>query len=156
MSPQTGLVPGASYPRMGQRRRNEHRRPGDVVPDSPSDDSSIGLGSPHASRTSGIHSASLGGSHSGTPPTTHVGIRACFRMTSVCLPGTKLGGLAVGAVAPLLPARPPRRNRFPGRRPVDDRAALAGIVFVLKTGITRKQLPAGVVGCSGVTRRPGL
>src|SRR3954470_8377959 len=39
-------------------------------------------------------------------------------------------------VAPLLPARPPRRYRFPGRRPVEDRVALAGIVFVLKTGIT--------------------
>ena len=54
-------------------------------------------------------------------------------------------------VAPLLPARAPRRHRFPGRRRVDDRAALAGIVFVLKTGITWNQLPAQVVGCSGVT-----
>ena len=34
-------------------------------------------------------------------------------------------------VEPLLPPRPPRRHRHPGRRPVDDRAALAGIVFVL-------------------------
>lgn len=54
-------------------------------------------------------------------------------------------------VAPLLPARPPRRYRFPGRRPVDDRVALAGIVFVLKTGITWNELPASLVGCSGVT-----
>jgi transposase len=54
-------------------------------------------------------------------------------------------------VAPLLPARPPRRRRFPGRLPVDDRFALAGIVFVLKTGITWNQLPAEVIGCSGVT-----
>lgn len=54
-------------------------------------------------------------------------------------------------VAPLLPARPPRRRRFPGRLPVDDRVALAGIVFVLKTGITWNQLPADAVGCSGVT-----
>jgi len=37
--------------------------------------------------------------------------------------------------APLLPPPQPRRDRFPGRRPVDDRAVLAGIVFVLKTGI---------------------
>jgi len=29
--------------------------------------------------------------------------------------------------------------------------ALAGIVFVLRTGITWNQLPASVVGCSGVT-----
>jgi transposase len=39
-------------------------------------------------------------------------------------------------VGPLLPARAPRRRRFPGRKPVDDRVALAEIVFVLKTGIT--------------------
>jgi transposase len=55
-------------------------------------------------------------------------------------------------VAPLLPARPPRRHRFPGCEPVEDRVALAGIVFVLKTGITWNQLPAEVLGCSGVTR----
>jgi transposase len=50
-----------------------------------------------------------------------------------------------------LPVRPPRRHRFPGRKPVYDRAALAGIVFVLKTGITWNQLPRELVGCSGVT-----
>ncbi len=50
-------------------------------------------------------------------------------------------------IAPLLPPPKPRRYRHPGRRPVDDRAALAGIVFVLKTGIAWTQL----VGCSGVT-----
>ncbi|MFD0487329.1 IS5 family transposase [Saccharopolyspora spinosporotrichia] len=54
-------------------------------------------------------------------------------------------------VQPLLPARPPRRSRYPGRLPVDDRAALAGIVFVLKTGITWRELPHEVAGCSGVT-----
>ena len=54
-------------------------------------------------------------------------------------------------VAPLLPPPKPRRHRHPGRRPIDDRAALAGIVFVLKTGITWNQLPTSVVGCSGVT-----
>ncbi len=54
-------------------------------------------------------------------------------------------------VALLLPSRPPRRRRFPGRKPVDDRVALAGMVFVLKTGITWNELPAAVVGCSGVT-----
>ena len=53
-------------------------------------------------------------------------------------------------VARLLPPKP-RRHRYPGRRPVDDRAALAGIVFVLKTGIAWNQLPAGLVGCSGIT-----
>ena len=54
-------------------------------------------------------------------------------------------------VAPLLPPPKPRRSRYPGRRPIDDRAALAGIVFVLKTGITWNQLPTSLVGCSGVT-----
>ncbi|NEK60229.1 IS5 family transposase [Geodermatophilus sabuli] len=54
-------------------------------------------------------------------------------------------------IAPLLPPPKPRRYRHPGRRPVDDRAALAGIVFVLKTGIAWNQLPASVVGCSGIT-----
>jgi transposase len=54
-------------------------------------------------------------------------------------------------IAPLLPRPKPRRYRYPGRRPADDRAALAGIVFVLKTGIAWNQLPASLVGCSGVT-----
>ena len=54
-------------------------------------------------------------------------------------------------VAPLLPPPKPRRFRHPGRLPVEDRAALAGIVFVLKTGIAWNQLPASLVGCSGVT-----
>ncbi len=54
-------------------------------------------------------------------------------------------------VEPLLPVRPPRRSRYPGRLPTDDRAALAGIVFVLKTGITWRELPRDVAGCSGVT-----
>ena len=54
-------------------------------------------------------------------------------------------------VAGLLPPPKPRRFRHPGRRPIDDRAALAGIVFVLKTGIAWNQLPTSLVGCSGVT-----
>jgi transposase len=53
-------------------------------------------------------------------------------------------------VAPLLPVRA-RRRRFPGRKPVDDRVALAGVVFVLKTGISWNELPGDLVGCSGVT-----
>jgi transposase len=42
-------------------------------------------------------------------------------------------------VAPLLPAAPARRYRYPGRKRADDRAALAGIVFVLKSGIAWNQ-----------------
>ena len=49
-------------------------------------------------------------------------------------------------IAPLLPPPRPRRYRCPGRRPVEDRAALAGIVFVLKTGINWNQLPTPLVG----------
>lgn len=54
-------------------------------------------------------------------------------------------------IAPLIPARPPRRHRFPGRRPVEDRVALAGIVYVLRTGVTWADVPAERIGCSGVT-----
>ena len=59
---------------MGQRRRNQHRRSGDVVSDSSSDDSSIRLASPDVPRPARIHSAPLGGSESGAPPTTHARI----------------------------------------------------------------------------------
>lgn len=54
---------------------------------------------------------------------------------------------------PLLPSHKPRPRR--GRPPVDDRVALAGILFVLKTGIGWEDLPREV-GCSGMTcwRRP--
>jgi transposase len=43
---------------------------------------------------------------------------------------------------PLLPAPKPRRFRFPGRRPLDYRQILTGIVFVLKTGLNWEDLPA--------------
>src|SRR6516164_4470816 len=40
----------------------------------------------------------------------------------------------------LLPQRP-RRFRYPGRKPVDDRRVLQGILFVLHTGIGWEHLP---------------
>ena len=43
-------------------------------------------------------------------------------------------------VEPLLPHRP-RRFRDPGRRPLDDRKVLSGILFVLHTGIAWEHLP---------------
>ena len=43
-------------------------------------------------------------------------------------------------IAPLLPPREPHGEQG-GRPPVDDRAALTGIVFVLKTGIPWEDLP---------------
>src|SRR4028119_288980 len=47
-------------------------------------------------------------------------------------------------IAPLLPERPPRPRG--GRPPLDDRKALEGVVFVLRTGIPRASLPQQV-GC---------
>jgi transposase len=47
---------------------------------------------------------------------------------------------------PLLPPPKPRRFRFPGRKPVGDRQALTGILFVLKTGIPWEDLPIEM-GC---------
>ncbi len=43
-------------------------------------------------------------------------------------------------IEPLLP-RKPRRFRYPGRKPFDDRLALKGILFVLHTGIGWEHLP---------------
>jgi transposase len=55
------------------------------------------------------------------------------------------------AAEPLLPAPKPRRFRFPGRKPIDNRQALTGILFVLKTGIPLEDLPQEM-GCgSGMT-----
>ena len=47
-------------------------------------------------------------------------------------------------VEPLLPKRPPRPKG--GRPPLDDRLALTGILFVLKTGIPWEALPQEM-GC---------
>jgi transposase len=53
------------------------------------------------------------------------------------------------AIAPLLPPAPPRPKG--GRPRVPDRAALGGILFVLRTGIGWEALP-GELGCgSGMT-----
>jgi transposase len=51
----------------------------------------------------------------------------------------------------VLPPAKPRRHRYPGRKPIDDRKALTGILFVLKTGIAWEDLPQEL-GCgSGMT-----
>ena len=44
-------------------------------------------------------------------------------------------------VQPLLPAPKPRRFRNPGRKPLDDRKALTGILFVLKSGPPQADCP---------------
>jgi len=52
-------------------------------------------------------------------------------------------------IEPLFPAHPPRPKG--GRRRIDDRRVLTGIVFVLKTGIAWEDLPREL-GCgSGMT-----
>ncbi len=54
-------------------------------------------------------------------------------------------------IEPLLPPAKPRRFRFPGRKPIENRQALTGILFVLKTGIPWEDLPQEM-GCgSGMT-----
>jgi transposase len=56
-------------------------------------------------------------------------------------------------IAPLLPPPPPRRFRFPGRKPIDQRQVLTGILFVLKTGIAWDDLPADLgCGCGKTCR----
>ena len=46
----------------------------------------------------------------------------------------------------VLPPPKPRRQRYPGRKPLDNRKALTGILFVLKTGIGWEDLPQEL-GC---------
>jgi transposase len=54
---------------------------------------------------------------------------------------------------PMIPPDPPRRFRFPGRKPLDHRQVLTGILFVLKTGIAWDDLPAELgCGCGKTCR----
>src|SRR6184192_567547 len=53
-------------------------------------------------------------------------------------------------VEPLLPVRK-RRFRHPGRKRLDDRRTLSGILFVLRTGIVWQQLPQELGYGSGMT-----
>ena len=54
-------------------------------------------------------------------------------------------------IGPLLSYQKPRRQRYPGRKPLDNRKILAGVLFVLKTGTPWERLPQEV-GCgSGMT-----
>jgi transposase len=49
-------------------------------------------------------------------------------------------------IEPVLPGPKPRRFRVPGRKPIDNRRALTGILFVSKTGIGWEDLPQEM-GC---------
>jgi transposase len=53
-------------------------------------------------------------------------------------------------IEPLLPVRK-RRLHYPGRKRIDDRRTLAGILFVLRTGIAWQQLPQELGYGSGMT-----
>jgi transposase len=44
-------------------------------------------------------------------------------------------------VESILPPAKPRRTRSPGRKPLNNRKVLTGILFVLKTGIAWEDLP---------------
>ena len=54
-------------------------------------------------------------------------------------------------IQPLLPPPKPRRWRYPGRKPLGDRQALTGILFVLKSGIPWEMLPKEMECGSGMT-----
>lgn len=55
---------------------------------------------------------------------------------------------------PLLPPPPRRRFRFPGRKPLEHRNVLTGILFVLKAGLAWDDLPAELgCGCGKTCRR---
>ncbi|GAB3120795.1 hypothetical protein GCM10027160_37400 [Streptomyces calidiresistens] len=58
-------------------------------------------------------------------------------------------------IVPLLPVRQ-RRHRHPGRKALDDRKVLCGILFVLYTGIRWEWLPAELGFGSGMTCRRRL
>lgn len=57
-------------------------------------------------------------------------------------------------VQPLLPPPHTRRFRFPGRKPLDYRRVLTGILFFLRTGMAWDDLPAELgCGCGKTCRQ---
>ena len=44
-------------------------------------------------------------------------------------------------ISPLLPKPRRRRTGYPGRKPLNDRHVLTGIIFVLRTGIPWREMP---------------
>ncbi|PJN06424.1 hypothetical protein CG723_39115 [Streptomyces sp. CB01635] len=52
-------------------------------------------------------------------------------------------------VVPLVSPAPERRRLHPGRLRVPDRAAPADVMYVLRTGLAWRDVPAERVGCSG-------
>ncbi|WP_434091274.1 transposase [Streptomyces flaveus] len=58
----------------------------------------------------------------------------------------------MGAGSPAAAAAPERRRRYPGRLRGADRAALAGVMYVLRTGVAWRDVPAETVACSAMIR----
>ncbi len=58
--------------------------------------------------------------------------------------------MTCGNVGPVVVGAAPRRYRYPGRLPVDDRPALGVIVYVWCTSVSWRDVPVERVGCSGV------
>jgi transposase len=54
-------------------------------------------------------------------------------------------------IEPVLPPPKKRRRRFPGRKPVENRAALSAILFILRTGVPWELLPQELGWGSGMT-----
>src|SRR6516164_5578203 len=54
-------------------------------------------------------------------------------------------------IEPLLPTPKPRRSRYPGRKPLDDRAVLTGILFILQTCLRWDLLPRETSCGSGMS-----
>ncbi|GAB7537627.1 hypothetical protein BGC_38450 [Burkholderia sp. 3C] len=54
-------------------------------------------------------------------------------------------------IQPLIPPAKARRTRYPGRKPLGDRAVMAGILYVLETGIPWGQLPQEMGFGSGMS-----
>src|SRR5215813_14967162 len=54
-------------------------------------------------------------------------------------------------IEPLLPAPKKRRQRHPGRKPIDNRKSLSAILLVLKTGLPWEHLPQELGWGSGMT-----
>ena len=53
-------------------------------------------------------------------------------------------------IEPLLPTHRRRRSRHPGRKPLDNRTVVRGLLFVLKSGIAWEDFPCEM-GCCGMT-----
>ena len=53
-------------------------------------------------------------------------------------------------IEPLLPTPKGRRRRHAGRKPLDDRTVVRGLLFVLKSGIAWEDFPCEM-GCCGMT-----